>query len=103
MLPVQKNIGKQNLSSKDLCPKIWGTKKFGTKDLGSKKIWSKSVLFKEMWSTKIKFPNVMAYVLLIWINVTRTNVAWRNVTVTVEICSRCYQEPTLKMSSKSGQ
>ena len=51
---------------------------------------------------------VTATILLICINVTRTNVAWTtiawtNVTVTVEICSRCSQKPIIKVKSKSGQ
>ena len=32
-------------------------------------------------------------------NVTRTNVAWTNVDVTVGICSRCSKEPIFKVSS----
>ena len=52
--------------------------------------------------------SVTAEIFLICTNVTRTNVAWTNiaptnVTVTVGICSRCSQEPTCKVSSKSGQ
>ena len=42
-------------------------------------------------------------VFLIWTNVTRTNVAWTNVIVTVGICSRYSHESTFKVSSKSGQ
>ena len=41
-------------------------------------------------------------ILLIWTNVARTNDAWTNVTITVGICSRCSQEPTFKVSSKSS-
>ena len=41
-------------------------------------------------------------IFLIWTNVARTDVAWKNVTVTVGICSRCSQEPTFKVWSKSG-
>ena len=56
----------------------------------------------------IKIGSVTAEIFLIWTNVTWTNVAWTNiawtnVTVTVGICSRCSQEPTFKVSSKSGQ
>ena len=40
---------------------------------------------------------------LIWTIGARTNVAWTNVPLTVGICSRCSQEPSLKISSKSGQ
>ena len=40
---------------------------------------------------------------LIWTYVARTNAAWTNVTLTVGICSKCSQEPTFKVSSKSGQ
>ena len=44
-----------------------------------------------------------AGILPIWTNVARTNVAWTNVTLTAKICSKCSQEPTFKVSSKSGQ
>ena len=33
----------------------------------------------------------------------RTNVAYTNVTVTVEICSRCSQEPMFKVSSLTAE
>ena len=46
----------------------------------------------------IKIGSVTAEIFLIWSNVTRTN---RNLIVV--ICSRCYQEATFKISSKSGQ
>ena len=42
---------------------------------------------------------VTSKIFLTWANVARTNVAYTNVTVTVEICSRCSQ----KVWSKSGQ
>ena len=51
----------------------------------------------------VKIGSVTAEIILIWTNVTRANVAWTKVIVTVKICSRCYQEPTLKVSSKSDQ
>ena len=49
-----------------------------------------------------KLALVTAEILLIWTYVARTNVAWTNVTLTVGICSECSQEPTFKVSSKSG-
>ena len=55
---------------------------------------------------RIKIDSVTAEILLIfliWTNVGRTNVVWTNVTLTVGICSTCSQEPTFKVSSKSGQ
>ena len=42
-------------------------------------------------------------IFLIWTNVARTNVAWTNVNLIVGICSRCSQEATFKVSSKSDQ
>ena len=71
----------------------------------------------------IKIGSVTAKIILIWTNFMRTNVAWTNValtdvtltdvtltdvtltdvTLTVGICSKCSQEPTFKVSSKSGQ
>ena len=51
----------------------------------------------------VKIWSVTAETFLIWINVSRTNVAWTNVTVTVGICERWSQEPSLKVWSKSGQ
>ena len=51
----------------------------------------------------IKIGSVTAEIFLIWTNVARTNVTWTNVTLTVGICSKCSQEPTFKVSSKSGQ
>ena len=47
--------------------------------------------------------SVTVGIFLIWINVTRTNVIWTNVTVTFGISFRCSQELTFKVSSKSGQ
>ena len=51
----------------------------------------------------VRVESVTAEIFLTWTNVTGTNVAWTNVPVTVEICSRCSQELTFKVSSKSGQ
>ena len=51
----------------------------------------------------VKDESVTAEIFLKCTNVTRTNVAWTNVTVTVGICSRCSQGPTFKVWSKSGQ
>ena len=50
-----------------------------------------------------KIGSVTAEIFLIWTNVARRNVAWTNVTVTVDICERWFQEPTFKVWSKSGQ
>ena len=50
-----------------------------------------------LWSF-IKIGSVRAEIFLIW-----TNVAWKNVTMTVEICSRSSQEPIFKVSSQLGQ
>ena len=53
--------------------------------------------------TFVKIMSVTAELFLIWTNVARTNVAWTNVIVAVEICSRSPQETTFKVWSKSGQ
>ena len=50
-----------------------------------------------------KIGSVTAEIFLIGTNVARRNVAWTNVTVTVDICERWFQEPTFKVWSKSGQ
>ena len=44
-----------------------------------------------------KIGSLTVEVFLIWTNVTRTNVARINVTLTVGVCSRCYQEPKFKV------
>ena len=54
------------------------------------------------WFPKL-YKNSLSEIFLIWTNVARTNVAWTNVTLTAGICSKCSQEPTFKVSSKSGQ
>ena len=69
-------------------------KKMGQKVKVPKKLGPKSLF---------KIGSVTAKIFLIWTNVSRTNVAWTNVTVTVGICSRWSQEPTFKVWSKSGQ
>ena len=45
----------------------------------------------------VKIESVTAEIFLIWTNVTRINVAWTNVIVTVDICSRGSQEPTFEI------
>ena len=45
---------------------------------------------------------ITAEIFLIFTNVARINVAWTKVSATVEICSRCSQEPRFKVWSKSG-
>ena len=51
----------------------------------------------------VEIESVTAEIFLIWTNVARTNVVWKNVAVTVRICSRCSQDPMIKVWSKSGQ
>ena len=51
----------------------------------------------------VKIGSVKVQIFLIRTNVTWTNVVRTNVTDTIGICSRCSQEPTFKISSKSGQ
>ena len=48
----------------------------------------------------VKIGSLTAEILLIWTNVTRTDVAWTNVTATVGICSRCSQGPMFKVWSR---
>ena len=50
----------------------------------------------------IKIGSVPAEKLLIWTNVTRTNVAWTNVNLVVVICFRCSQKPMFKSFIKIG-
>ena len=52
---------------------------------------------------KILSRSVTAEIFLIWANVASTNVAWAYVNLIFEICSRCSQEATFKVLSKSGQ
>ena len=54
-------------------------------------------------STKVEIGSLTAEIFLIVTKVARTSIAWTNVTVTVGICSRGSQEPTINVSSKSGQ
>ena len=94
-----------------------GRNKFGSKKFGSKKLpllfWIQKILdqnsraknfrSKKCRSTNsrppkyylVKIGSVTAKIFLIWTNVTRTNVAWTNVTVTVGICLRWSKESTL--------
>ena len=51
----------------------------------------------------VKIESVTAEIFLIWTNVTRTNVAWTNILVTIGNCFRCFQELTIKVLSISGQ
>ena len=107
-----------------LVQKILGRNKFGSKKFGSKKLpllfWIQKILdqnsraknfrSKKCRSTNsrppkyylVKIGSVTAKKFLIWTNVTRTNVAWTNVTVTVGICLRRSHEPTFKIWSKFG-
>merc|ERR1711954_347672 len=60
------------------------------------------MLLRTYLQSFVKIGSVIVEIFLIWTNVTRTNVAWTNVIVTVGICSRCSQESIFKVSSKSG-
>ena len=87
---------------------IWDLKNVGTKNVGSKKCWA----LTNFWFQKslgqilapkifVKIRSVTAETFLIWTNVARTNVARINVTMTIGICKRWYQEHTIKVWSKS--
>ena len=109
--------------------KILGSENFGSKQIWVEKIWVKKIapLFwiqkildqnsraknfrsKKCRSTNsrppkyylVKIGSVTSKIFLKWTNVTRTNVAWTNVTVTVGICLRWSHEPTFKIWSKFG-
>ena len=64
--------------------------------VGSGKDGSRNLPFK-VWST-----SVTAEIFLIWTNVAKTNVDWTNINLIFGICSRCYLEVNLKVSSKLG-
>ena len=49
----------------------------------------------------VKIGWVTAEIFLIWTNVTRTNIAWTN--ITISICLRCSQEHTFKVWIKFGR
>ena len=49
----------------------------------------------------VNIGSVTSEIFLIYTNIARTNVAWTNVTMTVEIYSICSQEQTFKVLSKS--
>ena len=45
---------------------------------------------------KSKVFSLEIFILLIWTNFPRTNVAWTTVVVTVVICCICFQDPMFK-------
>ena len=74
--------------------KLLGLKKFGVeKNFGlAKNLGLKKFCPRTFWSTKIVGPKslvkigpVTTEILLIWTNVARAYVAWKNVTMTVDI------------------
>ena len=68
-----------------------GQKKFGLKrNFGPEKLGLPKIL--------VKNESDAGELFLMW-----TNVDWTNVTVKVIICSKCFQDPSFKVSSKSGQ
>ena len=112
----KKILGPENFGSKQfLGHKDYGQKKIAPtfldqKIIISKKVCAKNFRLKKFRSTNSRPPknylveigSVTAKIFLIWINVTRTNVAWTNVTMTVGICLRWSQEPTFKILSILG-
>ena len=69
--------------------KTFGPKNFVQKICGSKKVLgSKNLGAKKFLGSKkfVRFKTVTVEIFLIWTYVARTNVAWTNVTVTVNIC-----------------
>ena len=51
----------------------------------------------------VKIRSVTVEKFPLWTNVTRKNVAWTNILVTIGNCFRCFQELTIKVLSISGQ
>ena len=113
-----KNVAQTNLGKFFFTQQIVGTTNIWVqkvKKIGYQKVWQKKYLGKNVGQQDLKPPKklgpkslvklrlVTSEILLIWINVTRTYVAWTNVTSTVGICSSCSQETTFKVSSKLGQ
>ena len=72
---------------------------------GPKKCWPTEIRASKKLGAKslAKIGSVTVEILLTWTNVARTNVAWTNIILTDGICSKCSQEPTFKVSAKSGQ
>ena len=121
ILVLKKEGGKSCLNQNDIGHDKFGIQKIWVqKNVGSKKCWvptnflfQKSLgqsLSKRIKALKILAPknfvkirSVTAETFLIWTNVARTNVSWINVTVTIGICKRLYQETTFKVWSKSDQ
>ena len=67
---------------------MFGPKKMlAHKNEGPQKLVAKSL---------VKIGSVTAEIFLLWINVTKTNVALTNITVADGICSGCSQKPTFK-------
>ena len=92
----QNILGPENFGSKQ----FFGQKNLDQKTLGSKKF--RSTNSRPPKNYLVEIGSVTAKIFLIWTNITRTNVAWTNVTVAVGICLRWSQEPTFKIWSKLG-
>ena len=91
------NVGQQKLRPQ----KIWSNN-FGQNWVSNS--WDYADMDK-CWHLLKMVPGtylLTAEIFLIWKIVARTNVAWTYVPMTVGFCSRCSQEPTFKVSSKSG-
>ena len=91
---VQKDFGPKFGFEKFPGPKVFGPKYFGTQKVCVKQLGPKSL---------VKIGSVTAEIFLIWTNVARINVVWTDFSVTVGICSRVSQEPTIKILLKSGE
>ena len=92
------NVGQQKLRPQ----KIWSNN-FGQNWVSNS--WDYADMDK-CWHLLKMVPGtylLTAEIFLIWTIVSRTNVTLTNVPLTVGICSRCSQELTFKVSSKSGQ
>ena len=93
---------KKNLVQKNLVLKILVKKNIGSKN----KFWVTETvgMFKKgSQEPTFKIGSVSAEIFLIWTNVARTNIAWTNVAIAVEIYSRWSQETIFQIRSKSGQ
>ena len=95
---MTKKIGKTNLVQQI----FWSKTIFGTKDYFDHKKIGQQQFSPQKMSPKslVKIESVTADILLLLTNVTRTYVAWTNVSVTVGIC---FRRIPLKVSSKLSQ
>ena len=91
-----KFMGQKKNWSKKTIKKILGPKKF----LGLKKFWS--ILVHKNYEPKKLGPKSLIKIGPVTSNVTRADVAWTNIPITIGI-NKWSQDPTFKVWSKSDQ